>query len=907
MFYSPVPVLVLLALLAAAFSLVPNPHAQAVVHTLLVATIAASILHLQKLAHVRARLLFVPVFLLLCATIFAIPSRLASFAPVLSLLFNLITLATTIHLIYTRKRRHPSAFLISLNPAPPSDPESAGTKLPYSPQSSSLPASHATPLAPAGINDKTCLFLLFFAQVAYTLATVFRIPVAFITHETTLPSLFTSLATHQQSLTPATIFRILDAVFTTISLAVVLGAYVYHHRINRGRTSSSAPRRPRRLVPNSIQIPLFRSSSATTSSPASSPALGSQSSSKKSKSKFCKSKSLSLPQSKSSKHKRALPSASSSFFSPHPKRTPLCKQGPGQQSLASPTFGYDSERDDDLGLHLGFHSFHHTHDHENESDIGEETLIGFPDSNDDEYCPSPTSTAPCLPRVSTASSLRYSTYKPSTNSWYRHHSSETPESDPICEYGAGVGSGFVPFPFPVPVSIPMPRPRLPSPPPTAVTTTATSRARTTSTSIRTRTHTRTQTRARASSTPAPGSVTHASTSIPIPAIFRERLVNLNLNLNLNLKGKGKDCARTCSWADDAEPSTPTSTRANLPAPTYASPPPAYTYTPPYPITSSHPYPSSHYGIAGTSMYAHSLAGSLSLTDLRASASGSDLDLDAISLLNLRGSLSGVGVELEGREGDCTDLRDPFAPPPPSPVPVIPMATNTGHGGRGVHAHAGARTRAHTFTSSSSSRMSSASTGSHGAGAPSNLRTSTFSATSTSTPSGSNLPPSAFKRWDPASNSHPHSTSTPTSNSVGGLGLGPRRRRSHGESESVGFERPPVARAMSEWGRLPLPLPLPPPAPLPLPLPCPVTVPFPTTTKLKPKPLKTNLKPKLKLAPRPRAASERAVPIASVGKQRKGEDGHGAGKGERVEALGLEDAMLAQRLLDELELSAGSSY
>ena len=64
--YTPVPVLALLALLAGALGLVPSPQAQAVVHTLLVGTLGASVMHLQVLYGIRPWMIIVPVLLLTC-------------------------------------------------------------------------------------------------------------------------------------------------------------------------------------------------------------------------------------------------------------------------------------------------------------------------------------------------------------------------------------------------------------------------------------------------------------------------------------------------------------------------------------------------------------------------------------------------------------------------------------------------------------------------------------------------------------------------------------------------------------------------------------------------------------------------------------------------------------------------
>ncbi|KAG6894822.1 hypothetical protein C0992_004472 [Termitomyces sp. T32_za158] len=212
--YTPVPLLILLALLAAAFGLVPSPHAQAVVHTLLVATLAASVLHLQARAGARVSLLALPAVLLVCATLCAFIPRFARVTPVLFLACIVTTLGPTFVL-----------FRRASSTAPPPSPASSDTSF----EKPRLSVPQRAPLA---------LVLLLSAQLSYALATAFCIPPALHSPGPT-PPLVVSLVSISRPSTPI-VFRILDTAFTVLALLFVCTAY-YHSARTRTRTRHTTP------------------------------------------------------------------------------------------------------------------------------------------------------------------------------------------------------------------------------------------------------------------------------------------------------------------------------------------------------------------------------------------------------------------------------------------------------------------------------------------------------------------------------------------------------------------------------------------------------------------------------------------------------------------------------------------
>ncbi|KAG6860157.1 hypothetical protein C0995_015008 [Termitomyces sp. Mi166 len=209
--YTPVPLLVLLALLAGALGLVPSPQAQAVVHTLLAASLGGSVLHLQVLAGARLPMLIIPVLLLVCATVLSFFPRLSPVPPVLFLAFILATLCITVYLFLAHRNRSSAAVTLPLTPAPPS-PASSHTSF-------EKPSLRSSPLL---------LVLVLSAQLSYALATAFCIPPALHTSPGPASPLVLSLvsvsSTHAH-LSSTYIFRILDTAFTVLSLVFVFAAY----------------------------------------------------------------------------------------------------------------------------------------------------------------------------------------------------------------------------------------------------------------------------------------------------------------------------------------------------------------------------------------------------------------------------------------------------------------------------------------------------------------------------------------------------------------------------------------------------------------------------------------------------------------------------------------------------------
>ncbi|KAF8070008.1 hypothetical protein FPV67DRAFT_1667907 [Lyophyllum atratum] len=336
--YTPVPLLAILALLAAAFGLVPSVRAQQIVHTLLAATLGASVLHLQFLARARLPLLIVPGLLLVCATLLSFVPPQAHIAPFLFLAFILTTLGTTLFLIipnpFISRPRHPNAVSLTLPASPASsrmsfpdshiekpppalipstparthawfaDPEALNTpastrstfKLPV--LSTSRPrrlVQHIQPSASPTIH----LFLLIATQLCYTAATSLTIPRTLVSTAPATPlvsSLIASTSAHH-TLDSGSVFTILETTFTVLALLWTLAAYYYRAP---SRCSTTIPANPVDLE-RGTRVP-------TTPTPV-------------------RIYTTLTPESKSSsrKHKRTLPSSSStsSFFSPRPKRTPL--------------------------------------------------------------------------------------------------------------------------------------------------------------------------------------------------------------------------------------------------------------------------------------------------------------------------------------------------------------------------------------------------------------------------------------------------------------------------------------------------------------------------------------------------------------------------------------------------------
>ncbi|KAG5349714.1 hypothetical protein C0989_002212 [Termitomyces sp. Mn162] len=267
----------------------------------------------------------------LVATILSFSPRLSQVSPILFLIFIVITLGTTAFLFLTRRRTQSSVSL-TLTPAPPSPIPShmslrytnslvekpppaflrSQSELDLSPHPRSF-QQHIPP--PSGRLD---LFCLLFIQLSYTVATAFCIPVAFRSSSTASPPVVSLVATSSNHVSISTyIFQALDVVLKIFALLAVFGAY-YHcsgcptHR-RKGKQSTYPPTRtetfPRR--PNTRIL----------SPPTSPPTTGLQSLIQPSF-PITTSTSIKLGFFKT-KHQRAGPSASSSFFSPHPKRMPL--------------------------------------------------------------------------------------------------------------------------------------------------------------------------------------------------------------------------------------------------------------------------------------------------------------------------------------------------------------------------------------------------------------------------------------------------------------------------------------------------------------------------------------------------------------------------------------------------------
>ncbi|KAG6915081.1 hypothetical protein DXG01_013551 [Tephrocybe rancida] len=366
--YTPVPLLVLLAILSAAFSLVPSTRgAQGVVHTLLSTTLGGALLHLQALAGAAMLLTFSPAH--------------ASIAPILFLAFALASLGPTLVLVLFRRRipqpSHGSnAVTITLVPSPASSRTSfpdherdrtnsiekpppaflrslTSTNNPFSsprrctPSSSFSSPSLSLPSLPPQRRLPPLLVLLA-AQVTYALASGFTLPATHAPAPAPLLASLLTLPSPPAHLSLPLVFRVLETVFTIMSLLLVLLAYYLRSRTQapssdaeHGSTIVSArPEIPRRSMTRILSPP-------TTPEPRRVHSIVLLPSSPTSISLSCAS-----PRSAKSKHthKRVPPSASSSFFSPGPKRTPL--PTPISLSLApapapAPTFTTDPDPDPD--------------------------------------------------------------------------------------------------------------------------------------------------------------------------------------------------------------------------------------------------------------------------------------------------------------------------------------------------------------------------------------------------------------------------------------------------------------------------------------------------------------------------------------------------------------------------------
>ncbi|KAG6825436.1 hypothetical protein H0H92_003702 [Tricholoma furcatifolium] len=355
MLYSPLLLLAFLAFLAVVFSLVSSPYVQTVVHTLFVAALGGTILHLQVLANARIWMCIIPSLLFICgiATIFAFVSRLQSVAFALFLAFSLITLVATTHLVYIRLR-YRSASAAGVTSVPTPHPQWCRTQI------LSLPLRPLT-LASSSPSQAFLVFLLL-VQITYTFATIFRITAAVLAHDAAFSSLIISLATHEP-LTPIILLRLLDACFITVSLALVFGAYYRLHR-DRDRVRDTSSRaytsqndiftRPKTPPSSGHHSVLFMQPSSLLSSPRSTASTASASN-------------------VGAKHTLDSASDASSPFLPRFERTPLRKQS---QQSPEPSFELDLGHDIDM-------------------EMGEDSFV-------EGYCPtsSPTSTASCLPSSS---------------------------------------------------------------------------------------------------------------------------------------------------------------------------------------------------------------------------------------------------------------------------------------------------------------------------------------------------------------------------------------------------------------------------------------------------------------------------------------------------------------------------
>ncbi|KAG6855494.1 hypothetical protein H0H87_002051, partial [Tephrocybe sp. NHM501043] len=237
------------------------------------------------------------------ATLLSFTPALAHIAPVVLLAFILTTLGTTLFLLLTRPRG-PNAHTLT-------SPASSRMSLPVE--------KPPKPTLPSSPPPRYALALLLSAQLAYTASAASCVALSFSPR--TDAGLIPSLLTTRAPLPPLLVLRILDTVFTALALVSVLAAYYVRVR-NRAPTAPPTTHHP-------VLLPTLR------------------------------------PAPSAPRHAlKRRPSASSSFFSPRPKRLPL-PPGPEEE---------EEEYDDD------------------------------PSKQDSETHASPTSTTACLPRVSPSSS-----------------------------------------------------------------------------------------------------------------------------------------------------------------------------------------------------------------------------------------------------------------------------------------------------------------------------------------------------------------------------------------------------------------------------------------------------------------------------------------------------------------------
>ncbi|KAG6887462.1 hypothetical protein C0995_015062 [Termitomyces sp. Mi166 len=367
--YTPVPLLALLALLAGGFGLVESSRVQGVLQTLLAAALGGTVLHLQGMVDAHVAMLSTTVLLLICgmcakfhenciltrlyasaATLLSFLPRLSQVSPILFLIYIVATLCTTALLFFTRRKTR-SPVTLTLTPVPPS-PSPSHTSFPctnsaiekpppaFLRSTSELDLSPRRPTLQQNTSPrKRNLFLLLSVQLSYMIATALFIPTALRTPPgAPLPLVSLVFASSGHAYPSSTyILRVLDTVFTIIALLLVFPAYYHYSRdlLLRGTATSTLnrtptiPRRPdtRILSPSTTPTPLRIHSLVVPPSPTSTSASASP---------------ISLEFFKP-KHKRAGPSASSSFFSPRPKRTPLAptsnvhlQPGTGKRALDEP-------------------------------------------------------------------------------------------------------------------------------------------------------------------------------------------------------------------------------------------------------------------------------------------------------------------------------------------------------------------------------------------------------------------------------------------------------------------------------------------------------------------------------------------------------------------------------------------
>ncbi|KAG6850444.1 hypothetical protein H0H93_013316 [Arthromyces matolae] len=364
--YTPVPLLILLSLLAAALGLVPSPNAQGVVHTLLVATLGGSVLQLQMLVGARLPMLIIPILLLSCgmyantllgtllihskATVLSFLSHFSFVTPVVLLLFILTTLGVTACLVVEHRKPRLDAVALTLTPVPPS-PASSHTSFQHANSSFEKPTlslfrlpskdslfsrrPSLTSAPPPVPSTNRHLFVLLTSQVFYTIATAFCIPPA-LHPSSQAPPLIVAVFSSHSPLSSTYIFRILDTVFTIFTLVSVFIAYFLHSRCPSSHDpefgfsggDTPAPRRTPPAIPPRPDIRII--------SPPTSPTP-------------TRVHSIVLPFSPSNrlkaKHKQTNNSVSSSFFSPREgsydpatsvKRRSMSDEYPDPQALVRP-------------------------------------------------------------------------------------------------------------------------------------------------------------------------------------------------------------------------------------------------------------------------------------------------------------------------------------------------------------------------------------------------------------------------------------------------------------------------------------------------------------------------------------------------------------------------------------------